>query len=75
MRYDIHTKRDGWDIEMEAKKLKHNIAACWTAIIINPTWLIVDYLTAPTNWNIIAVVDTIATVMIGIKNAAIINVL
>jgi signal transduction histidine kinase/CheY-like chemotaxis protein len=64
MRYDIHTKRDGWDIEMEAKKLKHNIAACWTAIIINPTWLIVDYLTAPTNWNIIAVVDTIATVMI-----------
>lgn len=47
----------GWRRSMEAKKMKHNIAACWTAIIINPIWLIVDYFSAPNSIGMIAAVD------------------
>ncbi len=49
---------------MESKKMKHNIAACWTAIILNPIWLIVDYFSAPKSIWFIAAVDLPITAII-----------
>lgn len=54
----------GWKRSMESKKMKHNIAACWTAIILNPIWLIVDYFSAPKSIWFIAAVDLPITAII-----------
>ena len=55
---------NGWATEMERKKLKHNIAGCWTAVILNPIWLIVDYFSAPDDWLMIALIDLPVSLLI-----------
>jgi signal transduction histidine kinase/CheY-like chemotaxis protein len=60
----LNTRMNGWATEMERKKLKHNIAGCWTAVILNPIWLIVDYFSAPDDWLMIALIDLPVSLLI-----------
>jgi len=60
----LNTRLNGWTTEMERKKLKHNIAGCWTAVILNPIWLIVDYFSAPDNWLMITLIDLPVSLLI-----------
>ncbi len=62
---DTHSKQlKGWEAKMELKKMKHNIAACWTAAILNPIWLIVDYFSAPEYIIMDTIIDIPVTLMI-----------